>query len=300
MTLDQLRIFLEVAKHEHVTKAAHALNMTQSAVSSAIALLEARHSVTLFNRVGRRIELTHAGRLFMAEARTVIHRAEQAERFLADLGGAASGILRLYASQTMASYWLPPHLVRYRELYPRVEIKLHLGNTTTVAAAVLEGKADLGLVEGKVETGELIHEVVAKDRIVVIVSKQHPWADGRPISVSDLRTTTWVMREPGSGTRSEFEANLRALGVDPSTLPTALEMPSNEACLAAVEVGRSATVLSKRAVFPRMAQGNFHEVNLDLPVRNFSILRHSERHAPKSVRAMIEMLRSPDSRDEIV
>jgi DNA-binding transcriptional LysR family regulator len=300
MTLDQLRIFLEVATHEHVTKAAQALNMTQSAVSAAIASLEARHSVRLFNRIGRRIELTQAGRLFVTEARNVIRCAEQAERFLADLGGAASGVLRLYASQTVASYWLPPHLVRYRELHPRVEIRLHLGNTATVAAAVLEGKSDLGLVEGKVATDELVHEVVAKDRIVVIVSKRHPWADGRRISVADLTSTTWVMREVGSGTRSEFEANLRALGADPGTLPTVLEMPSNEACLAAIEVGCSATVLSKRAVFPRMAEGSFHEIDLELPVRDFSILRHAQRHIPKSAQAMIEMLRSPESRDGIV
>ncbi|WP_210492871.1 LysR family transcriptional regulator [Microvirga antarctica] len=300
MTLDQLRIFLEVATREHVTKAAQALNMTQSAVSAAIALLEARHSVTLFNRVGRRIELTQAGRLFMVEARNVIGRAEQAERFLVDLGGAASGVLRLHASQTVASYWLPPHLVRYRERYPRVEIKLHLGNTTTVAAAVLEGNSDLGLVEGKVDSRDLIQEVVASDRIVLIVSKHHPWADGREISVADLPTTTWVMREPGSGTRSEFEANLIGLGMDPARLPTILEMPSNEACLAAVDAGASATVLSKRAVFPRMAEGNFYEVNLQLPVRKFSVLRHSERHAPKSVQSMLDMLRSSPSRDEIV
>jgi len=285
MTLDQLRIFLEVATYEHVTRAARMLNMTQSAVSAAIAALEARHGVVLFNRVGRRIELTEAGRAFVKEARGVVRSAEEAERFLADLRGSASGVLRLQASQTAASYFLPPHLVHYRELHPRVQVQFGLGNTRAVDMAVLEGAADLGIVEGDVDARGLVREVVALDRIVIIVGKRHPWADGRRIGVADLHTTTWVMREPGSGTRSAFESDLDALGVEPGRLPVVLEMPSNEACLAAVEMGRSATVLSKRAALPRLAEGSFHEVAFELPVRHFTMLRHAERHPARSTQA---------------
>ena len=80
MTLDQLRIFIAVAEREHITRAAAALNLTQSAVSAAVAALEERHAVRLFDRVGRRIVLTDPGRLFLDEARSVLARAEQAER----------------------------------------------------------------------------------------------------------------------------------------------------------------------------------------------------------------------------
>ncbi|WP_274626273.1 LysR substrate-binding domain-containing protein [Arvimicrobium flavum] len=290
MTLDQLRIFLEVATYEHVTRAAQTLNMTQSAVSAAVAALEARHGVTLFDRIGRRIELTQAGRAFVKEARSALRRAEEAERFLSDLGGTASGVLRLHASQTVASYWLPPHLVRFRERHPRVEIQLSLGNTRSATSAIMEGAADLAIVEGEVEGDGLLQKVVARDRLVLVVSKRHPWADGRPIGAADLSSTTWIMRESGSGTRAAFERDLAALGVDPSRLLTVLEMPSNEACLAAVEVGRSATVLSKRAALARLNDGSFHEVNFELPVRHFAMIRHAERHAARSVRAMMEML----------
>lgn len=291
MTLDQLRIFVEVAAREHVTRAAEALNMTQSAVSAAVSSLETRHSVTLFSRVGRGIELTAAGRLFLAEARSLLRRAEETERFLADLGGTVSGHLRLHASQTVASYWLPPYLVRYRELYPRVTVHLHSGNTLTVAEAVLEGTADLGVVEGAVDLPGLEKEVVAEDRLVLIVARQHPWADGRAVRAEDLPATSWVVRESGSGTRAAFEADIRALGAEPGDLPIALEMPSNEACLAAVEAGESATVLSRRAALSRLRDGAFHEVNFDLPERHFCMLRHVERHAPRSVLAMMDLLR---------
>jgi DNA-binding transcriptional LysR family regulator len=91
MTLEQLRIFEAVAQREHVTRAAQALNLTQSAVSAAIAALEERHSVALFSRVGRRIELTDAGRLFLDEARAVLARARAAELALSEIAGLERG-----------------------------------------------------------------------------------------------------------------------------------------------------------------------------------------------------------------
>ncbi|RYD25157.1 MAG: LysR family transcriptional regulator, partial [Lysobacteraceae bacterium] len=110
MTLEQLRIFVGVAEREHMTRAAEALNVTQSAASAAIAALEARYGVPLFHRVGRSIELSEAGRMFLAEARAVLGRASGAELALAEYAGLERGTLRLVASQTIAGYWLPRQL----------------------------------------------------------------------------------------------------------------------------------------------------------------------------------------------
>src|SRR6266850_7214882 len=104
MTLEQLRVFVAVAERQHVTRAAEALNLAQSAVSSAIAGLEARHEIKLFNRVGRGIELTQAGTLFLAEARAVLARAESAELVLSELGGLDRKSTRLNSSHLVISY----------------------------------------------------------------------------------------------------------------------------------------------------------------------------------------------------
>src|SRR5258707_7746796 len=120
MTLEQLRIFVGVAERQHVTQAAHALNLAQSAASHAIAALEARHDPRLFDRVGRHIELTEAGRAFLAEARAVLARAEAAELALSEFGNLKRGTLSVQASQT--SYWLPRHLVAFRRAYPQIQI----------------------------------------------------------------------------------------------------------------------------------------------------------------------------------
>ena len=111
MTLEQLRIFVGVAEREHMTRAAEALHITQSAVSAAIKTLEERHNVPLFHRIGRRIELTAAGRLFLVEARAVLGRAASAERTLAEFGGLERGTLTLVASQVALSFGIPFALV---------------------------------------------------------------------------------------------------------------------------------------------------------------------------------------------
>ena len=103
MTLEQLRVFVAVAERQHVTRAAEALNTAQSAVSASIAALEGRHGAKLFNRVGRGIELTEAGALFLVEARAVLARAEFAELVLSELGGLKRGaLLSMRARRSLA------------------------------------------------------------------------------------------------------------------------------------------------------------------------------------------------------
>src|SRR6202048_736160 len=163
MTLEQLRVFVAVAEREHVTRAAAALNLAQSAVSAAIAALEARHGAKLFDRVGRRIELTEAGHMFLAEARAVLARAEAAELALSEMGGLKRGTLSVHASQTIAGYWLPRHLVAFRRAHPQIQIRLSIGNTAQVVAAVESRIADLGFVEGTVHNDRLTSATVAHD-----------------------------------------------------------------------------------------------------------------------------------------
>ena len=108
MTLEQLRIFIAVAEKQHVTQAARQLNLTQSATSAAIAALETRYGIKLFDRIGRGIVLTQTGRDFLNEAREVVARAKAAAQVLDDLAGLKRGSLTLAASQTVANAPVAP------------------------------------------------------------------------------------------------------------------------------------------------------------------------------------------------
>jgi DNA-binding transcriptional LysR family regulator len=290
MTLEQLRIFVAVAERQHVTQAARALHLAQSAASAAIAALEARHGVKLFHRIGRGIELTQAGRLFLLEARAVLARAEAAELALAELGGLKRGTLSVQASQTIASYWLPRHLAMFRELHKLIDVRLAIGNTQAVAAAVHDGATELGFVEGVVEDPLLLGTVVATDRLVLVVAPGHPWAERDAVSVPDITDTTWVLREPGSGTRGVFEAALERGGLSPAQLDVAFVLPSNEAVRAAVEAGAGATVISASVAAPSLEAGLLRQVGFDLPERPFQVLRHRERYHSKAAEALLALI----------
>jgi DNA-binding transcriptional LysR family regulator len=290
LTLEQLRVFVAVAERQHVTRAAEALNLAQSAVSAAIAGLEARHGAKLFDRVGRGIELTEAGSLFLVEARAVLARAEGAERVLADLGGLKRGTLNIQASQTIASYWLPRHLVAFRRAHPGITLRLSVGNTAQVAKAIHDGSAELGFIEGVVYDPLFESRTVARDQLVIVVGPDHPWASCGRVAPSELGDSEWVLRERGSGTRSVFEAALENFGLSPDALTVALELPSNESVRAAVETGMGATAISASVAAPSIEAGLLVQVACDLPERAFHVLRHAERYRSRAADALLTVI----------
>jgi DNA-binding transcriptional LysR family regulator len=292
MTLDQLRIFVEVAERQHLTQAAAALFLTPSAVSAAIKALEDRYDIALFHRVGRRIELSEAGRIFLDEAKRTLASVRTLDATLAELGGLGRGSLTIHASQTVSSYWLPPLLVRFRQAYPAIELKMEIGNTGHVSQAVLLGTADLGFVEGAIGDTTLAVEAVGDDKMVVVVAPGHPWADGRLLAADDLVKAQWILRETGSGTRSVFEEALDTLGIAPAALDVALDLPSNEAVRSAVMAGPFATAMSELVVTAAVRAGLLAVANIELPTRHFAMLRHPARHRSRAVAAFEELARA--------
>lgn len=290
MTLEQLRIFVAVAEREHLTRGAQAVNLTQSAVSAAISALEGRYATKLFDRVGRRIVLTDAGRLFLAEARAVLAQASAAEKVLTDLADLSRGSLALAGSQTVANYWLPPLIQRYRERHPGISISLVIGNTDFVAARVREGTADLGFVEGDVEDAALAISPVAEDEMVLVAPVTHPWTWRAPREPGQLKAGPWVLREEGSGTRAIFESYLAGLGLSFADLDVAFEFPSNEAVRAAVEAGSGAAVISRRVVGEGIGLGRLALIDLPIPSRHFLALRHKERYAARAAQAFLALI----------
>lgn len=287
MTLEQLRIFVGVAEREHVTVAARALNFTQSAASAAIAALEERHAIKLFDRVGRGIRLTEAGRAFLEEARGVLARAAAAELLLEEFGGLRRGSLRVVASQTIAAYWLPAILAAFHDRYPGIAVNLSIGNTEQAASLIREGEADIGIVEGKVDDPMLAHWPLGEDRLVLIAAAG---AELPPIDAAWLQRARWVMREPGSGTRSTLNDGLRTLGIDPNALDIVLVLPSNESARTAVEAGAGIAALSSLVVVPAINAGRLQALPIDLGPRSFFGLRHKERYRTRAADALLELI----------
>jgi DNA-binding transcriptional LysR family regulator len=293
VTLEQLRVFVCVAECEHMTRAAQTLNLTQSATSAAIAALEERHGVKLFDRIGRRIALTGAGRAFLGEARAILARAATAEQRLADLAGLNTGELVLAASQTIGSYWLPPRIAQFRATYPGLTIKLRIGNTQKVAALASAGDVDLAFAEGEVSDPALAVSPIGGDELVIVAApKARGLLDG--LDAGRLTAAPWVAREKGSGTRSAFEAALTAFGVDVAKRHSVLELPSNEAIRVAVEAGAGLAIMSRLVVGASIKAGSLIASPLALPRRCFFLLRHKERYESQAARAFVRAAQTYD------
>ena len=299
MTLDQLRVFIAVAERGHVTRAAAALRMSQSAASAAIAAMEELYQVKLFDRVGRGIQLTETGRIFMREARAVLDRASMARAVLQDLAGCAAGPIALAASQTIATYWLPRRLAAFHAANPRVRLNVVIRNTHEVESAVVDGEVSIGLVEGPTQHPALLRTHLDLDLLVLVVAAGRA---PRPLERSqriDLRTLSWVIREPGSGTRRGLEDLAAREGLSLDDLNIFLVLPGNEAVREAVEAGAGATIISRHVVASAIAAGALTEIPIELPQREYALVRHRERHATLAQQALVAHLTgeiSPDPR----
>lgn len=289
MTLEQLRIFVAVAERLHMTRAAETVHLTQSAVSAAVAALEERYNIRLFDRVGRHLELSPAGRAFLPEARALLQSAQGAVQTLDDLAGLKRGALTVAGSQTVFNYWLPVRASRFCERYPAIALKLVAGNTTQVADAVLDGSADLGFVEGVIDEPRLARRKVSTDRIAIYAAKKHPLA-GKSVKPADLVKARWILREEGSGTRAHFESAMRRKAIDPSAFNIAMTLSSNEAALAAVEGSAALTAVSELAATPHMAAGLLSRLKFELPERTFELLTAKERTRSRAAAAFLDMI----------
>jgi DNA-binding transcriptional LysR family regulator len=291
MTLEQLRIFVAVAEREHVTRAAELLHLTQAAASAAVAALETQHGVKLFDRVGRNVALTAAGRQFLPEAKELLARATATEAALADFAGLKRGRLTVHASQTIAGYFLPAVMARMRKEHPGLSVELGIGNTAQVARALREGAAELGFVEGPLDEADLQVEEVAGERMAVIAPPGHSWARGGALTPGDLRRAEWVFREPGSGTREAFLAALAGLGVRFEDLNIVLTLPSNEAVREAVAAGAGVACLSPLVCGRTLELGVVRRANLLLPPRVFNAVQQKGRYVSQAAAVFLQAAR---------
>lgn len=251
MTLDQLRIFLAVVEHLHFTRAAEELYITQPAVSAAIQSMEKEYGVKLFNRVGRRIEITDAGRLLQVEAQRILEHVARTERGLRELNNMQRGELRLGSSLTIGNYWLPDKISEFKRKYPGITVNCTLANAEEICEGTASGLFDLGLVTGEVKPAlksALEEQIVDNDRLQIVVGASHAWYERGKICLNELADTAWVMREPGSGTQQMFEQALQTWKISAAELQVALVLNTSEMVKAVVEQGVGAAAISEMMI----------------------------------------------------
>ena len=242
-SLRQLEVFLAVARSESVSRAAEELAMSQSAVSGSLADLEHQFEIQLFDRIGKRLQLSGLGRAVRPAAQALHERALEFEHGLGDRSDA--GLLRVGATLTIGNHMTVPLMARFMREHPAARVTLEVANTAEIARKVANFEIDVGLVEGELHDPELEVTPWRDDELVVFCGRKHGLAKRNLLSDDDLRQAAWIVRERGSGTRQAFERAMH--GILPE-LTIALELQHTEAIKSAVEAGLGVGCVSRIAL----------------------------------------------------
>jgi molybdate transport repressor ModE-like protein len=260
--LATLELFAGVAREGSIGAAARRAGITQQAASARLRAMEAQVGTVLLDRDPRGSRLTPAGALLADWAAPLLAQADELDTGIASLRRARDAQLRVASSLTVAEHLLPAWLVALRaecELARRgaPEVTLVATNSQAVAAMLSGHDAELGFVEEPTAPRGLRSRVVARDRLVVVVRPDHPWARRRaPVSPAKLAATPLVEREAGSGTRQSLHQALAScLGTDVELAAPAMQLTTSTAIRQAVSAGAGPAVLSILAVQDVLAAG---------------------------------------------
>jgi DNA-binding transcriptional LysR family regulator len=239
-SLRQLEVFLATARYENVTRAAEALAMSQSAASGSLRELENQFDVKLFDRLGKRLQLSELGQQLRPQAERLLEQAQALEQSLA--GEDVIGRLQVGATLTIGNYIAVGMIADFRQRHPRADIVLRVANTERIAEHVARFELDMGLIEGELQHPDLDIVHWRRDELVVFAAPGHPLAQAGTLSDKDLLALPWIVRERGSGTRQAFDRAMHGILPD---LHIEMELQHTEAIKRAVEAGLGVGCLSQ-------------------------------------------------------
>ncbi|MBB3664201.1 MULTISPECIES: LysR family transcriptional regulator [Prauserella salsuginis group] len=257
--IESLQLLVLVGEHRSLTTAAAQVGTTQPAASKRISALERRLGVRLLDRSRTGSTLTPDGRLICSWAERVIENVNLLVEGVNALRRERTAQLSLAASLTVAEHLLPTWIGELRRQVPDLHVGLQVLNSTRVCELVRNGEIDLGFIESPRRLRRLRSQIVARDRLVLVVAPGHRWARRRtPVDAAELAATPLISRESGSGTRDTVEQALLATGLTP--VEPLLELGSTTAVRSSVATGAGPALLSELVVASDLAAGNLREV----------------------------------------
>lgn len=263
-SLRQLEVFVAISHYENVSRAAESLSMSQSACSGALKELETQFDVALFDRLGKRLQTNETGRQLRPKAEAILAQARELEEEL--ISHQKVGRLKLGATLSIGNYLCVNLINRFIQDEPGVQVKLEVANTTRIVQEILNFDIDLGMIEGELNHPELDIIPWRDDELVCFCSPEHPLANTEQLSEQDALAASWILREPGSGTRQTFDRAFH--GLLPH-LNLVLELQHTEAIKRAVEAGIGISCLSRITLADAFERGSL----VPIPAPAFDLKR---------------------------
>jgi LysR family transcriptional regulator, low CO2-responsive transcriptional regulator len=294
VTLTQLVSFLTVVRRGSVTAAADELVVTQPSVSAAVSALERELGVTLTERAGRTLRPTQAGQAYVPYATDVLGLLDQGARAARATAHHEPRTLRISAVTTAGEYLVPQLIRAFRERHPDLEVSLDVGNREVVFARILDHSVDVAVTGRIPDDSRLTGHEFADNEFVLITAPEDPLARRRWVSVEELAARPWLLREPGSGTRTLVEEFLAGRGIE----PTLLTLGSNGAIKQAARAGLGVALQSRAAVELELELGLLGRISPrgGLPERRWHVVRSAVGPVRDDVQAFMAFCSSPAAR----
>jgi len=284
MQLEALSAFLAVAENESFSLAGEQLRLTQPAVSKRVASLEEELSIKLFDRIGRQVRLTEAGRQLLPRAQHMIQEMADIRRSISNLTGEIAGTLTMGTSHHIGLHRLPPALKSYSSQFPDVKLDIRFMDSETACAAVLHGSLELAIVTLPTEPiPNLATELIWPDPLRFVVSTEHPLASAKTVSLADLTNYPAVLVGKGTYTREIVEQALKPLG-----LKLQIGMATNyfETLKMMVSIGLGWSLLPETMISdPEFHVLDIHELQLS---RELGAVTHSNRTLSNAAKEMVD------------
>ena len=289
-TLDQLRILKAIATEGSFKRAADSLYVSQPAVSLQVQNLEKQLSVPLFDRGGRRAQLTEAGHLLLSYGERIIALCQETCRAIEDLQNLQGGTLIVGASQTTGTYLLPRMIGLFRQKYPDVSVQLQVHSTRRTSWGVANGQVDLAIIGGEVpaELQDTLKIVpYAEDELALILPVFHSLAQVETIQKEDLYKLHFITLDSQSTIRKVIDKVLTRHEIDPKRLKVEMELNSIEAIKNAVQSGLGASFVSTTAIEKELQMGVLHSAKIKdvLVKRTLSVIVNPNRYCSKAAEA---------------
>ena len=288
VTIRQLQIFVTAADRLSFVRASEQLHLTQAAVSLQIKQLETMAGLDLFERRGRKVALTEAGAALVVYARQILDALKDADAALSALKGLTGGHIRVGVVST-AKYFAPALLAQFQQRYPNVRVSLSVNNREAIVRELERGDIDVAVMGTPPQRFATTAVPFADNPLVVIAPVAHPLARQRRIPLSALSGETFILREPGSGTRSSMERSFAERGFVPRIGSV---MSSNETIKQAVMAGMGIALLSRHTIGLELQARRLAELDVvGLPLmRRWYVVRRAGRFESPATSAFVDFV----------
>ncbi|GGE15213.1 HTH-type transcriptional regulator GltC [Marinithermofilum abyssi] len=290
MELRQIQYFIEVAKREHVTEAAHALHVAQSAISRQIANLEKELQVDLFVREGRNVRLTPIGRIFLEHAEKAVLEMEKAKQEISEFLDPERGTIRIAFPSSLASHTLPTVISAFRIHYPDIGFQLRQGSFRQLMDSVVKGEVDLAFIAPvPMQQKEFQGHIFFQEKLVALLPVNHELSDQPAVRLDQLKNQNFVLFPKGYILHRLVVDGCHQMGFEPQV---SFEGEDIDAIKGLVSAGLGVTILPEITLIEGVPRGTV-KIPVSEPelTRTVGVIIPKNRELPPSEKLFYDFLK---------